>query len=175
VNLRHFDLNGALRLERLANGVKPGDMDNAEAQAARHYWKRLFGPSFVRRRENATDGINARLNYGYAVLRALVARHLVMAGLNPGLGIGHKNRQNPYNLADDFMEPFRYLVERHLRINAVDADAPLTSKDKIGLLRFVEQEVPMGSESFRLSSAVAETIASFCRVLESGNGALRLP
>lgn len=174
-NLRHFGLNGALRLERLANEVKPGDMDNAEAQAARHYWKCLFGHDFVRKRENAEDGRNARLNYGYAVLRALVARHLVMAGLNPGLGIGHKSRQNPYNLADDFMEPFRYLVERHLRADVIDQDAPLTSKDKVSLLRFVEQEVPMDNESFRLASAVAETIASFCRSLESGNGTLRLP
>lgn len=173
-NLRHFDLNGALRLDRLAKEVKPGDVENAEAQAARHYWKYFFGSNFTRKREGAEDGLNARLNYSYAVLRALVARQLVISGLNPALGIGHKSRQNPFNLADDFMEPFRYLAERHVRADGTDV-ASLTSKDKVSLLRFMEQEVPMGNESFRVASAVAEAITSFCRALESRQGELRLP
>ena len=86
-NLRHFDLNGALRLERLAGEVKPGDVSNAEAQGAKHYWKHFFfGSEFTREKEGAEDGLNARLNYGFAVLRALVARQLAMSGLNAGLG-----------------------------------------------------------------------------------------
>lgn len=173
-NLRHFDLNGALRLDRLAKEVKPGDADNAEAQAARHYWKHFFGSDFTRQREGAEDGLNARLNYSYAVLRALVARQLVMSGLNPALGIGHKSRQNPFNLADDFMEPFRYLVERHVRADGMDV-ALLTSKDKVALLRFMEQEVPIGEATYRVASAVAESVGSFCRALEQGRGELRLP
>lgn len=173
-NLRHFELNGALRLERLAKEVKPGDWDNAEAQAARHYWKYFFDDGFSRQREGATDGLNARLNYGYAVLRAMVARQLAVSGLNAALGLGHRNRQNPFNLADDFMEPFRYLVERHVRANGADV-ADLTSKNKAALLRFMEQEVVMGNESFRTVSAVAETVGSYCRALESQDGILRLP
>lgn len=174
VNLRFFELNGALRLERLAEQVKPGDPSNIEAQAARHYWKHFFGNDFTRRREGAEDGLNARLNYGYAVLRALVARQLVMNGLNTALGLGHKGRQNPFNLADDFTEPFRYLVERHVRSDE-DVDAPFTSQAKVGLLRFMEQEVPIGEATYRVASAVAESVGSFCRALEQGRGELRLP
>jgi CRISPR-associated protein Cas1 len=173
-NLRFFELNGALRLERLVEQVKPGDPSNVEAQAARHYWKYFFGNDFTRRREGAEDGLNARLNYGYAVLRALVARQLVMNGLNTALGLGHKGRQNPFNLADDFTEPFRYLVERHVRSDE-DVDAPFTSQVKVGLLRFMEQEVPMGEATYRVASAVAESVGSFCRALEQGRGELRLP
>lgn len=173
-NLRYFDLNGALRLERLTEEVKSGDHANAEAQAAKHYWKHFFGAAFTRSKEGATDGINARLNYGYAVLRALAARQLVVSGLNPALGIGHKGMQNPFNLADDFMEPYRYLVERHVR--AMDTEpAELDPTVKAELLRFMEQEVRMGEQDYRLSNAVAETVASFCRVLERREGNLKLP
>lgn len=173
-NLRYFDLNGALRLERLANEVKPGDDGNAEAQAARHYWKHFFGENFSRRKEGADDGLNARLNYGYAVLRAMMARQLVMSGLSPALGLGHQSQQNPFNLADDFMEPFRYLVERHVRAECADT-TPLTPTDKIALLRFMEQEVTMGNQAFRIPSAVAESVESCCRAIERGAGELRLP
>ena len=173
-NLRHFDLNGALRLERLAEEVKPGDVSNAEAQGARHYWKHFFGPEFAREKEGAEEGLNARLNYGFAVLRALVARQLAMSGLNPGLGLGHRRQDNPFNLADDFTEPFRYLVERHVH-NMEDLSGELTSTTKAFLLRFMEQEVEMNNQTYRLGSAVAEVIASFCRILERQEGQLRLP
>jgi len=173
-NLRFFELNGALRLERLVEQVKLGDPGNVEAQAARHYWRHFFGNDFTRRREGAEDGLNVRLNYGYAVLRALVARQLVMNGLNIALGLGHKGRLNPFNLADDFTEPFRYLVERHVRAEGADT-SPLTSKDKIVLLGFMEQEVSMGDQTFRVPSAVAESVESYCRAIERDAGELRLP
>lgn len=173
-NLRHFDLNGALRLERLAEEVKPGDVSNAEAQGAKHYWKHFFGPEFGREKEGAEDGLNARLNYGFAVLRALVARQLALSGLNAGLGLGHRRQDNPFNLADDFTEPFRYLVERHVR-GMEDVSGELTSTIKADLLRFIEQEVKMNGQAYRLGSALAEVIASYCRILERQEGQLRLP
>lgn len=173
-NLRHFGLNGALRLERLSGEVQTGDDSNTEAQGAKHYWKYFFGPDFTRNKEGAEDGLNARLNYGFAVLRALVARQLATSGLNAALGLGHRRKDNPFNLADDFTEPFRYLVERHVR-GVDDLTGELTSTTKAVLLRFMEQEVEMDGQSYRLSSAVAETIASYCRVLERQDGELRLP
>lgn len=173
-NLRHFDLNGALRLERLVEEVKPGDVSNAEAQGAKHYWKHFFGPEFTREKEGAEDGLNARLNYGFAVLRALVARQLTVSGLNAGLGLGHRRQDNPFNLADDFTEPFRYLVERHVR-GMEDVSGELTSTIKAALLRFMEQEVEMNGQNFRLGSAVAEVVASYCRILERQEGQLHLP
>lgn len=173
-NLRHFELNGALRLERLVNEVKLADKGNAEAQAAKHYWRYFFGDEFTRNKEGATDALNARLNYGYAVLRSLIARQLAMSGLNSALGIGHRSKQNPFNLADDFTEPFRYLVDRHVR-TMVQQPAELTPAVKAALLHFMAQEVEMGGQSYRLPSAVMESVTSYCRVLENQGGILRLP
>jgi CRISPR-associated protein Cas1 len=89
--------------------VKSGDTSNMEAQAARQYWSELFGKGF-RRRPDA-PGINVLLNYGYAVIRAAVARGLVGAGLNPLFGLKHSNQYNSMPLVDDLMEPFRAWVD----------------------------------------------------------------
>ena len=98
-------------LENMAHRVGSGDPKNLEAQAARIYWKALFGEhGFQRHAEE--DGINPCLDYGYAVLRGVVSRALCGAGLNPTLGIHHHNRYNPFCLADDLMEPFRPIVDR---------------------------------------------------------------
>lgn len=173
-NLRHLGLNGALRLERLSTEVSPGDPDNKEAQAAKHYWKHLFTDGFKREKRGAMDGINSRLNFGYAVLRAMIARQLVMSGLNPALGIGHKSQQNPFNLADDFIEPYRFLVERHVRTMDIENDK-FESADKPELLTFIEQTIIMNSQEYRLTSAITESISSYCRLLENPKEKLQLP
>lgn len=89
--------------------VRSGDSTNVEAQAARWYWKTLFGPDF--RRDPESEGINSALNYGYAVVRAAVSRAIVGAGLSPIFGVQHSNQFNPFALADDLMEPFRPWVD----------------------------------------------------------------
>lgn len=93
----------------LADRVRSGDAGNIEAQAARRYWGRLFGPEF--RRQQDGGGVNAMLNYGYTVLRASTARAVVAAGLHPTLGVHHSNEGNPMRLVDDLMEPFRPIVD----------------------------------------------------------------
>lgn len=98
-------------LENMARRVGSGDPKNLEAQAARIYWKALFGEHDFRRHAKE-DGINPCLDYGYAVLRGVVSRALCGAGLNPTLGIHHHNRYNPFCLADDLMEPYRPVVDR---------------------------------------------------------------
>lgn len=98
---------------RLARAVKAGDPENLEAQAARRYWTLLFGAAF--RRDADAAGANALLNYGYAVLRAAVARAICAAGLHPALGIFHRHPENPTPLADDLMEPFRPIVDAAVR------------------------------------------------------------
>jgi len=97
------------RLLRLARDVKSGDSNNCEAQAARAYWPLIFGAGF--RRDRASVGTNAMLNYGYTVLRAATARAVAAAGLHPTLGVHHKNQGNPLRLVDDLMEPFRPFVD----------------------------------------------------------------
>lgn len=97
-------------LAALAKQVKPGDSANLEAQAAQRYWTALFGSANFRRDREAPDQ-NRLLNYGYTVLRAVVARAICGAGLHPALGVHHHNRYDSFALASDLMEPFRPLVD----------------------------------------------------------------
>jgi CRISPR-associated protein Cas1 len=171
-NLRALNRKGALRLERLAKEVKPGDAGKCESQGARHYWAHLFPEGFKRNKQGADDPINARLNFGYAVLRSMIARALVMAGLNPALGLGHCSTENPFNLADDFIEPYRFLVERHV---VQEESGEFNAAARKQLLRFIEMEVRMNGAGYRAPAAVGETVASFVRVLDGRNDALILP
>ncbi len=100
-------------LTELARRVGSGDPDNKEAQAARRYWPVLFGTKF--RRDPKTGGINALLNYGYAVIRAQMARSVAACGLHPALGLHHQNDTNPFCLVDDLMEPFRPVIDHCVR------------------------------------------------------------
>lgn len=175
-NLRHFELTGALRLERMVEEVETADSTHREGQAARHYWQHLWQdaePNFKREKQGADDPVNARLNFGYAVLRSLVARELVAAGLSPELGVGHHSTENPFNLADDFMEPYRFIVERVARPSAADGD--FDAPARVAMSRIVEQTVRIGKKDYRLLPAVRETIASYVRALESSKGTLALP
>lgn len=94
-----------------AKKVRSGDPDNYEARAAAYFWGNIFIdiPEFKRGREE--DAPNNLLNYGYAILRAIVARSLVGSGLLPTLGIHHHNKYNSFCLADDIMEPYRPFVD----------------------------------------------------------------
>ena len=95
-----------------ATGVRSGDPENLEARAAAYYWKTLFSDiirGFIRGRDE--DAPNNLLNYGYAIVRATVARALVCSGLLPTLGVHHRNKYNAYCLADDIMEPYRPYVD----------------------------------------------------------------
>lgn len=173
-NLRYLKLNGALYLERLTSKLQPGDPGNIEAQAAKHYWKYFFNADFRRKKQGAMDGINSRLNFGYAVLRAMIARQLIMSGLNPALGIGHHGQQNPFNLADDFIEPYRFVVERHVRQLDIKSD-DFTSEDKPALLAFIEASVLIDGQDHRLAQGIAKSINSFCRYLDTDKEILQLP
>ncbi len=121
-------------LRRMADKVDLGDASNVEGQAARLYWPALLGTGF--RRDPDADGANALLNYGYAVIRAMVARHLMGAGLHPGLPLHHANEGNPMRLVDDLMEPFRpfvdVLVHQMLGLGWTQVDA--ASKACLGVL-----------------------------------------
>jgi CRISPR-associated protein Cas1 len=98
-------------LAALVPKVRSGDPANVEARAARRYWAHLFDDHRFRRNPDNEDE-NLLLNYGYAVLRAIVGRAVCAAGLHPSIGLHHHNRSNPFCLADDLMEPFRPKVDR---------------------------------------------------------------
>lgn len=172
VNLRVLNRKGALRLERLASEVQPADKTKCEGQGAKHYWAYLFEDRFKREKQGAEDAINARLNFGYAVLRSMVARALVMAGLNPALGLGHCNMENPFNLADDFIEPYRFVVERHVALGDSGEFDGMARKQMLG---FIEQEIKLNGAGYRLPAAINESVASFVRVLDGRAKQLTLP
>lgn len=144
------------------NDVKSGDSENLEARAAAYYWKNLFPsiPDFTRGREGVPP--NNLLNYGYAILRAIVARALVSSGLLPTLGIHHHNRYNAYCLADDIMEPYRpYVDEKVLNIIASGVDITnLTKEIKTELLAIPTLDVVIGSKRSPLMIAATMTTAS---------------
>ena len=145
-----------------ASEVKSGDSDNMEARAAAFYWKTLFAhiAGFSRDRDGVSP--NNLLNYGYAILRAVVARALVGSGLLPTLGIHHHNRYNAYCLADDIMEPYRpYVDELVFRLaDGSEGDCELTKDIKAQLLTIPTLDVKIGGKRSPLMVAVGQTTAS---------------
>ncbi len=144
-----------------ADSVRSGDPDNMEARAAAFYWKNVIkgNPAFVR---GMDDMVNVMLNYGYSVVRAIVARALVGAGLIPTLGIHHHNRYDAYCLADDIMEPYRPYVDK-LVIDLIDADGVperLDTAVKRRLLELPVQEVIIDGVRRPLMLAVNQTAVS---------------
>ena len=144
------------------DNVRSGDPDNIEARAAAYYWRYLFSdiPMFVRGREGEPP--NNLLNYGYAILRAVIARALVGSGLLPTLGIHHHNRYNAYCLADDIMEPYRPYVDQLFIeiIRKVDNYALLTKEIKMELLGIPMLDVVIAGKRSPLMIAAQQTTAS---------------
>ena len=145
-----------------ANDVKSGDPDNYEARAAVYYWNNLFPniPGFTRGREGEPP--NNLLNYGYAILRAVVARSLIASGLLPTLGIHHRNKYNAYCLADDIMEPYRPFVDK-LVFEIVESGidiSELSQEIKAQLLNIPVLDVVINNQRSPLMIAVGQTTAS---------------
>lgn len=103
-------------LEQIASKVQLYDKNNDEAQSARIYWKTIFNNPRFRRAQGAEDIDNSMLNYGYAILRATMARSISASGFLPVFGIWHSNKYNAFNLVDDLIEPFRAFVDIHTKL-----------------------------------------------------------
>ena len=148
-----------------ASQVKSGDSENLEGRAAAYYWKNLFDEilGFSRRREGADP--NGLLNYGYAILRAVIARSLVASGLIPTLGIHHSNKYNAYCLADDIMEPYRpYVDQMVLDIMRKHQLTPEISKETKKLLLTIPAiDVRIGKLTRPLMVAASMTSASLAK------------
>ena len=154
-------------MRRWSADVRSGDPDNLEARAAAYYWKRLFAgmpglDGFTRDRHGIPP--NNLLNYGYAILRAVVARSLVSSGLLPTLGIHHHNRYNAYCLADDIMEPYRPLVDNLVFgiVREYGGSIPeyITKELKMKLLGISVIDVKIGGRRSPLMVAATQTTAS---------------
>ena len=164
-------------LLRYAKDVKSGDSGNHEAKAAAYYWKHLF-PEFLQfKRDRYGEPPNNLLNYGYAILRAVVARNLVGSGLLPTLGIFHRNQYNAYCLADDIMEPYRPFVDqvvcKIISMNGQYLDmTPAMKKD---LLTIPVIDVMIDGQKSPLMLAVQRTTASLSKCYEGESRKLLYP
>lgn len=156
-------------MRRWSDSVKSGDADNLEARAAAYYWKKLFAnikglEGFTRNRDGGEP--NNLLNYGYAILRAVVARALVCSGLLPTFGIHHHNRYNAYCLADDVMEPYRPYVDELVYSIVCErgvGNLDLTREVKSRLLAIPTLDVVISGKRSPLMVGVAQTTASLYR------------
>lgn len=167
---------GDVGLAAMIARVRSGDPENVEAQAARRYWPELFGdPTFRRVRE--LEDQNRHLNYGYAVLRAIVARSVCSAGLHPSLGLHHHHRANAFCLADDLMEPYRPIVDEAVVgiVRERGTATPLDREAKTRLLASVCQRRTWAGEERSLFDWTSRMAASLAAVMEGETRQLRLP
>jgi len=163
-------------LGAMALRVRSGDADNIEAQAAQRYWPRIFGdPDFRRRRDG--EHPNALLNYGYAVLRAAVARAICASGLHPSLGLHHCNRYDAFCLADDLMEPFRPIVDGAVVsiVRARGMATPVDRESKVGILSVLSGRFEANGERRTLFDWLSSSAASLARIYEGSGENLELP
>ncbi|WP_057952185.1 type II CRISPR-associated endonuclease Cas1 [Salinivirga cyanobacteriivorans] len=160
-----------------ASQVKSGDPDNYEGRAAAYYWAEIFDqfPSFRRHRHGEPP--NNLLNYGYAILRGIIARSLVGSGLFTGLGIHHRNKYNQYCLADDIMEPFRpYVDQIVLSIVSKEAEIEeLTTAHKAELLSIATVDIKIDDEYSPLLVGAQRTTASLRKCFEGITRKLSYP
>lgn len=151
------------RLLKLAKQVKLADNANAESIAAQIYWKSLFGKLFIRDRKQ--EGINALLNYGYSLLRSMVARSICASGLHPALSVFHKNQYNSLALADDFIEPFRPIVDAKVFELVCQNTNELDKNAKIELIKLTALQVKYQKRKVALMVAMSYILADFKRML----------
>ncbi len=157
---------GAEALRYLSKQVLSGDVTNQEAQAARRYWNKLLEVDFTRERYGKDP--NPALNYGYAILRAAVARALSGSGLLATLGIHHRNKYNSFCLADDIMEPYRPFVDL-LVVNMMEQGLNclnLGTKEKIHLLQILTVDIKINTKKSPLMVGLSQTSASLSRCFE---------
>ena len=157
----------------LSRKVRSGDPDNVEAEAARRYWPLLFGSAF--RRDKGGDGINGLLNYGYAVLRAGVARAVMAAGLHPSFGLMHSNRSNPMVLIDDLMEPFRPTVDREVWRMVQNGSLEVDRDAKAILARVMVVDLPTEIGLSPLMVCAERLVQSLARAYAGEENPLELP
>ena len=166
----------AARLKAIENKVRSGDSTNMEGQAARLYWKALFGELFVR--DSSADGINVLLNYAYAILRSVVARAICTAGLSPAIGIHHKNRNNPFCLVDDLMEPFRPFADQ-IVFATVNGDAQwdgeMTPSVKRELTAIIDAPSLLEGQSSSLQSAARRMAQLLADSFQVGENKILIP
>jgi CRISPR-associated protein Cas1 len=158
------------RLSSYARRVRSGDTENMEAQASAYYFPQLFGRSFHRSQE---CWVNAALDYGYAVIRGVIARGLVAHGFHPSIGLFHASEQNAFNLADDLIESYRAIVDLHVATHLKSGrEDTLLPADKAALVSLLNIDVAMPRGVMSVLASIEQAVESLARIYEGGSETL---
>jgi CRISPR-associated protein Cas1 len=164
-------------MEYWAKKLRSGDPDNYEGRAAAHYWKNFFPGDYGFTREREGKEPNGMLNYGYAIVRAAMARAIVCSGLHPAIGLHHKSQYNPFCLADDLMEPFRPFLDLIIRQLCTEQGqcAEISTENKKRILSILSVDVWIEEERKPLLLGMTSTTSSLVRCYEKESRKITFP
>ena len=170
------------KLLSMADIVKDGDSEHIESIAARFYWEEYFAalgfPDMIRTKENSTDIVNISLNYAYAIIRSSLARSMAAAGLCLNFGTGHCRMDNPFNLVEDFIEPYRYISDNLILDLYMSKQIPEEFSPEVKnsiLAGILNTDIELEGKTYRILQAVDVSVNSFCISLEDTRRKLILP
>lgn len=154
-------------LDDLTQNLLSGDKNNQEAVAANYYFKELFGADFKRRDENQIA--NSCLNYGYAIIRGIIARTVTAHGLLPFLGIEHKSFLNNFNLVDDLIEVFRPIVDLFVYENIDFKEEKLTPQIKHSLFNLQNYDVIINNNRMTIYHSIELYVNTYISAIEKND------
>lgn len=161
-----------LKLNEFLNEVKENDETNREGLTAKMYFRSIFGSNFIRFYD---DKINAALNYGYTIIATAIIRNLAVFGLNTYLGIHHNSKINNFNLAYDFLEPYRCLVDKYVYDNIEKLTYPLAFTTRKDLINLLNKEVIHQNKKFTVEYSIGLIIKSYIKSFSTGEITLDMP
>ena len=160
------------KLNEYINEVIDGDSKNREGLAAKIYFRSIFGSDFIRFYD---DNINAALNYGYTIIASAIIRNLAVYGLNTYLGIHHNSKINNFNLAYDFLEPYRSVIDKFVYDNKDDIVLPLSFEFRKKLINLLNKEVLHQNKKYTIEYSISLLIKSYIKSFSTGEIKLDLP
>lgn len=160
------------KLTEYINEITDGDSKNREGLAAKMYFRSLFGSDFIRFYD---DNVNTALNYGYTIIASAIIRNLAVYGLNTYLGIHHSSKINNFNLAYDFLEPYRSVVDKFVYDNKEDIVLPLSFEFRKKLINLLNEEVLHQSKKYTIEYSIGLLIKSYIKSFSTGEIKLDLP
>lgn len=170
--LRLCGIIKAEEIEKLCSNVLSGDSGNIEAIAALKYFKYLFGNKFIRRQENI---INACLNYGYSIIRGLIARTLSVYGFETSIGLFHSSELNNFNLADDLLEPYRPIIDMFVYKNIDYELEMLTPQLKKAIYNIINLNIEINNQIHSVNYSIELTVQSLKNSILNNEKKLLLP
>ena len=160
------------KLNEYINEIIDGDSKNREGLAAKIYFRSIFGSDFIRFYD---DNINAALNYGYTIIASAIIRNLAVYGLNTYLGIHHNSKINNFNLAYDFLEPYRSVIDKFVYDNKDDIVLPLSFEFRKKLINLLNKEVMHQNKKYTIEYSISLLIKSYIKSFSTGEIKLDLP